>query len=135
MNGWEKTIDTIAAHKITEVVHFHDECYGTYTHYAPAFGIDVPFKSIHLFEFLYNRLMELKENIKPLNLKVAYQRPCSSRLSSDKYTFVDKIFNLVGVDHVEREFIGKTPSAAGAPSWDRRKKEADAWPLNCSKKT
>jgi Fe-S oxidoreductase len=118
----EKIIETIAAHKVTEVVHFHDECYGTYTHYAPAFGIDVPFKSIHLFEFLYNRLLELKDDIKPLNFKVAYQRPCSSRLSSDKYPFVDKIFDLVGVDHVKREFIGENAICCGGTILGQKKR-------------
>ena len=100
-------IKTIEAHKADEIIHFHDECYGTYMSYAPAFGIDVPFKSVHLFEYLYGRLLELKNEIKQLNYKVAYQRPCSSRLSSDKYQFVDKIFDLIGVKHVEREYVGE----------------------------
>ena len=101
----KKIIDTIAAHKVTEVVHFHDECFGTYTSYAPAFGIDVPFKSIHLFEYLFNKLEELKSDIKPLNYKVAYQRPCSSRLSSDKHRFVSKIFDLIGAEPVDRAYV------------------------------
>ena len=63
----ENIIQTIAAHKVKEVVHFHDECYGAYTSYAPAFGIPVPFQSIHLFEYLYNRLTALKNEIRPLN--------------------------------------------------------------------
>lgn len=110
----EKSIDTIAAHDVKEVVHFHDECYGTYTHYAPAFGIDVPFKSIHLFEYLFHRLVELKEEIKPLGYKVAYQRPCSSRLSSDKHPFVDKIFDLIGVEHVRREYVDENALCCGS---------------------
>lgn len=107
-------IETIAAHKPTEVVHFHDECYGTYTSYAPAFGIEVPFRSVHLFEHLYNRLTELKDEIRPLNYKVAYQRPCSSRLSSDKHRFVDKIFNLVGVEHARREYVDENALCCGS---------------------
>lgn len=110
----EKTIQTIAAHNVREVVHFHDECYGTYTSYAPAFGIDVPFKSIHLFEYLFDRLNELKDEIKPLKYKVAYQRPCSSRLSPDKHRFVDKIFDLIGVDHVQREFVDENALCCGS---------------------
>lgn len=99
-------IETIAKHNAKEVIFLHDECYGTFASYAPAVGIEVPFKPVHLFEYLYNRLKELKDDIKPLNLKVAYQRPCSSRLSSDKYHFVDDIFNLIGVDS-EREYVGE----------------------------
>jgi hypothetical protein len=118
----EKIIRTIAAHKAAEVVHFHDECYGTYTSYAPAFGIDVPFKSVHLFEFLYNRLLELKSDIRPLNLKAAYQRPCSSRLSPDKYPFVDKIFDLIGVEHVPREYVGKNALCCGGTILGQKRK-------------
>lgn len=107
-------IDTIAAHKPTEVVHFHDECYGTYTSYADAFGIPVPFKSVHLFEYLYNRLKEFKDSIKPLGYKVAYQRPCSSRLSAEKHQFVNKIFDLVGVTHVDREYVDENALCCGS---------------------
>ena len=92
-------IKTIAAHNPTEVVHFHDECYGTYTSYAEAYGIEVPFKSVNMFEYLYDRLNELKDEIRPLGYKVAYQRPCSSRLSPDKHPFVAKIFDLIGVEN------------------------------------
>jgi Fe-S oxidoreductase len=87
-----------------EFICYHDECYGTYTSWAPAFGIEVPFKPIHLFDFLYNRLKELKSDIKPLNIKAAYQRPCSSRLCPEMDHFVDDIFELIGVERVEREY-------------------------------
>jgi len=89
---------------VDEIVCFHDECYGTYTHLAPAFGIEVPFKSIHLFEYLTKRLTELKKDIKPLNVKVAYQRPCSNRLIPETQHWVDDIFGLIGADRVEREY-------------------------------
>jgi Fe-S oxidoreductase len=89
---------------IDEVVHFHDECYGAYTHLAPAFGIDVPFKSIHLFDFLNQRLDALKDRIKPIHQKVAYQRPCSNRLIPETQFFVDEIFNKIGAVRVERGY-------------------------------
>ena len=113
-------IDTIAAHKPTEVVHFHDECYGTYTSYAAAYGIEVPFKSIHMFEFLYDRLNELKDEIRPLGYKVAYQRPCSSRLSSDKHPFVNKIFDLIGVEHVDRQYVDENALCCGSTILSQR---------------
>jgi ferredoxin len=100
-------IDNIARHGVEEVIFLHDECYGTYTSYASAFGIEVPFRPIHLFEFLHGRLVELSEEIRPLGYKVAYQRPCSSRLSSDKLHFVDDIFEKIGVDKPAREYEGE----------------------------
>jgi Fe-S oxidoreductase len=108
-----KIIDTIAAHGVSEVVHFHDECYGTYTSYAPAFNIEVPFKSVHLFDYLYHRLVELKEDIKPLGYKVAYQRPCSSRLCPEMHPYVGKIFDLIGVDQVERTYVDENALCCG----------------------
>jgi Fe-S oxidoreductase len=114
-------IRTIAAHGAKEVVHFHDECYGTYTSYAPAFGIDVPFNSIHLFEYLYNRLLDLKDEIRPLGYKVAYQRPCSSRLSPEKHAFVDKIFDLIGVEQPTRHYVGENALCCGATIMGQKK--------------
>ncbi len=97
-------INTIARHKPTQLICFHDECYGTYASYCPAVGIDVPFEPVHFYEFLFERLMELKALIKPMNLKVAYQRPCSSRLLPDKHLFVNRIFELIGVEIVKRTY-------------------------------
>jgi len=114
-------IETIANHNVKELICFHDECYGTFTSYAPAVGIEVPFKPIHLFEFLYNRLQELKDEIKPLNLKAAYQRPCSSRLSSDKHHFVADIFDLIGVENVKRQYVDQHALCCGGTIMGQRR--------------
>ena len=89
---------------VDELICFHDECYGTYTRIAPAFGIEVPFKPVHLFEYLARRLTELKSQIRPIGEKVVYQRPCSNRLVPETQHWVDDIFELIGVDRVEREY-------------------------------
>lgn len=87
---------------VDEMVCFHDECYGTFTQLAPAFGIEVPFKSIHLFEYLSKKLDELKDEIHPINAKVAYQRPCSNRLVPETQHWVDDIFQKIGAERVNR---------------------------------
>lgn len=89
---------------IEEVICFHDECYGTYTQLAPAFGMTVPFRPVHLFEYLNRRLDELKDEIQPINAKVAYQRPCSNRLVPQTDRLLDEIFQKIGVERVEREY-------------------------------
>ncbi|MBN1626553.1 MAG: (Fe-S)-binding protein [Deltaproteobacteria bacterium] len=109
-----KIVDNIARHNIKEIICAHDECYGMFTSYASAIGLEVPFKPLHLFEFLYNKLEELKASIEPLNIKAVYQRPCSSRLSPDKYLFVDKIFDLIGVHRVQRKYSGEKALCCGA---------------------
>lgn len=130
----EKSITNIAAHGAREVIHFHDECYGTYASYAPAFGIDVPFKSVHLFEYLYERLGAMQDDIKPLNYKVAYQRPCSSRLSPDKHPFVDKLFELIGVEHVQREFVDENALCCGSTIMGQRREGSRRFCLELQQK-
>lgn len=99
-----RIIENIEKQGIKELVCLHDECYGTFTSLAPAYGIEVPFKPIHYYEYLYDKLKEYKDVIKQLNVKVAYQRNCSVRLAPDTDHFVDDIFGLIGVDRVEREY-------------------------------
>ncbi len=87
---------------VEELICYHDECYGTYTSWAPAFGIEVPFKPVHLFDFILGRMLELKSEIKPLGIKVAYQRPCSNRLCPETDHYVDDIFALIGAQRMRR---------------------------------
>jgi len=89
---------------VDELVCFHDECYGTYTQLAPAFGIEVPFKPVHLFEYLSQKLDELKDQIQPIGAKVAYQRPCSNRLVPQTQHWVDDLFQKIGVERVDRRY-------------------------------
>lgn len=73
-------IENLKNLEVKEVICLHDECYGTYTSIAPAYGMEVPFTPIYYMDFLLDRLEELKDKITPLNITVAYQRPCSNRL-------------------------------------------------------
>jgi Fe-S oxidoreductase len=114
-------IEVIGRHRPTEVICFHDECYGAYTSYCPAVGITVPFQPVHLFEFLYRRLEELRDTIRRVGLRVAYQRPCSSRLSPDKHRFVKAIFDLTGAETVTRKYTDADAlCCAGAIQGQRR---------------
>jgi Fe-S oxidoreductase len=89
---------------VRELVCLHDECYGTFSSLAPAYGIEVPFKPVHYFEYLYNKLRGMEKSIVKLNVRAAYQRNCSSRLAPETDRFVDDIFNLIGVERVKREY-------------------------------
>ena len=106
-------IDNFRKLGVEDVVCMHDECYGAFASLAPAYGMEVPFKPIHYFEYLAKRLKELSQEIRPLNIKAAYQRPCSSRLSADKHRLVGDIMELLGVDLVEREYQGENSLCCG----------------------
>jgi len=96
-----------------EVVCMHDECYGAFASLAPAYGMEVPFKPIHYFEYLYGRLQDLAKEIRPLHIKAAYQRPCSSRLSSHTHHFVRDILDLIGVELVDRTYQDENALCCG----------------------
>jgi Fe-S oxidoreductase len=89
---------------VKEVVCLHDECYGTYTSIAPAYGMEVPFKPVYYMDFLLGRLNDLKDKIKPLGIRAAYQRPCSNRLIPDKHRLASEILDLIGVEVPDREY-------------------------------
>jgi len=85
-----------------EMICFHDECYGTYTSVAKAYNINIPFKPIHLFDYINTRLDELSDSIKPINQIIAYQRPCSNRLIPETDKILDQIFEKIGAQRVQR---------------------------------
>jgi Fe-S oxidoreductase len=99
-----KVVENIAALGAKEVIFLHDECYASFKSLAPAYGIDVPFKSTHYYEYLLERLAALRDRITPLNIRVAYQRPCSSRLIPETDGLVDEIFSLIGVERAARQY-------------------------------
>jgi len=90
-----------------EVVCFHDDCYTMLAHLAPAYGFDVPFRPIHLAEHLVQHLKKKQLSLNYLDLKIAYQTPCTSRYTPEKEKFIDELFELVGVERVVREYDRK----------------------------
>ncbi len=98
---------------VEELICFHDECYAAFSHLAPAFNIDVPFKPRHVFEYISDRLDVLKDRISPLNAKVAYQRPCSNRLIPETDHWLDAIFTKIGAERVDREYDRETALCCG----------------------
>ena len=46
---------------------------------------------------------------KPLEIKAAYQRPCSNRLIPDKHPLVKEILDLIGVELPDRIIRTKMP--------------------------
>ena len=103
-NRLPQVMENIKKQGIKELICLHDECYATYASLAPAYGIEVPFKPVHYYEFLFERLKALKGQIKPLNIEAAYQRNCSTRLVPQVDHFVDDIFNLIGVERTNRKY-------------------------------
>jgi Fe-S oxidoreductase len=112
--GLPRVIENIERLGIRELVCMHDECYATFKSLAPAYGLKPHFEPIHYFEYLYRKLKELEAELRPLKVKVAYQRPCSARLHPETDHLVDDIFELIGVERVEREYDRENALCCGA---------------------
>ncbi|MFH1134585.1 MAG: (Fe-S)-binding protein [Pseudomonadota bacterium] len=97
-------VDRLAATGAREVVCFHDDCYAMLAKLAPEYGVEVPFRPVHLSEYFVEYLKEHRDQIKPLNLDLAYQRPCASRHTPEKEHFIDEVFDLIGVNRVARKY-------------------------------
>jgi Fe-S oxidoreductase len=99
-------VDNLAKSGAREIVFVHDDCYAVLKGIAPEYGIKLPFRPVSIFEHLRDYLKEHRSDIKKLNLKVAYQRPCASRYTPEKDVYLDEIFDLIGVERVKRQYDG-----------------------------
>jgi Fe-S oxidoreductase len=84
LNRLQAMVDNLAKSGAKEIVFVHDDCYAVLKGIAPEYGIKVPFRPVHLFEYLRDYLKENKGKVRKLNMKVAYQRPCASRYTPEK---------------------------------------------------
>jgi len=99
-------VDNLAKSGAREIVFVHDDCYAVLKGIAPEYGIKLPFRPVSIFEHLRDYLKEHKSDIKKLNMKVAYQRPCASRYTPEKDVYLNEIFDLIGVERVKRQYDG-----------------------------
>jgi Fe-S oxidoreductase len=113
--GIHTFINNLAGLGKKEIVFAHDDCYATATTKAKQYGINVPFRPIHILEYLRDKTKERKGEIKKLSLKIAYQRPCASRYTPEKEPFVDELLDLVGVKRVARKYDRKNALCCGLP--------------------
>jgi len=97
-------VNNLAATGAEEVILFHDDCYGMLVDRVPQFGIKIPFRPVHLVEYLQRYLEAHRQAITPLGLRVAYQRPCASRMSPGKEDSVDAVLDLIGVERLQRRY-------------------------------
>ncbi len=116
-----RTIERLAATGASEIVFVHEDCWAMICE-AKERGIPVPFKPVHLYEHLWEKLNENRDAIRPLNIALAFQRPCAARFAPEKDALLDEIFRMMGVTRVERQFdrenavcCGENPGGALDP--------------------
>src|SRR4030043_95180 len=87
-----------------DIVYIHNEGFVLADVKAKEYGFKVPFKYMHLFEYLRNYLRAHRSNITKLGKKVAYHANCATRLIPEYDDFLDEIFKLIGVERPGREY-------------------------------
>jgi Fe-S oxidoreductase len=97
-----------------EIVFIHDDCYTMLTTKAREYGIEVPFKPVHIIEYMLNYLKDHQGSITRLNRRIAYQRPCISRYTPEKEPMLDELFQLIGVERVARRHDREDALCCGA---------------------
>jgi hypothetical protein len=89
-----------------DILYIHNEGYILAHVKAKELGITVPFKYMHLFEYLRDYLRDKPSSITKLGKKVAYHANCGTRWIPEQDPFLDEIFQLVGVERVPRQYEG-----------------------------
>jgi Fe-S oxidoreductase len=103
----ENYINNLAKLNKREIIFVHDDCYAMVVKKAPEYGITVPFRAVHIIEYMLGYLQEHTSSIVTLNRKIAYQRPCISRYTPEKEPFLDMLFDLIGAERVARRYDRK----------------------------
>jgi len=110
----QSMVDNLAASGAKEIVFVHEDCYAVLTDIATEYDIELPFRPIHLFEYLRDYLKKHTDRISKLNLRVAYQRPCASRHTPREIENVlYEVFDLIGVERVVRQYDGVNAICCG----------------------
>jgi len=119
-------------YKVDEIVFTHDACYNAATTIAMRERISVPFRPVHILEYIRNWLRDNPDQIMPLNLRVAVQGGCTTRYApvggdheiwSD---WLDDIFYLIGVKSVEdkRTYTGDDRLCCGSAIFHKQRERA-----------
>lgn len=108
----KQVVKNMALLGFEELVLLHDECYSFYNSFLQAYGVNPSFQVKHIYEFFLQLIA--RGRARELNIRIAYQRPCSNRLNKTDELF-DKICKALAIERVEREFDRKNAICCGAP--------------------
>jgi Fe-S oxidoreductase len=99
-----------------DIVYIHNEGYILAHIRAKELGIDVPYRYMHLFEYMRDYLRDNRKDITRLNRRVAYQPNCAVRWLPEQDAWLDEIFGLIGVEPVSRKYQGMDALCCGGPA-------------------
>lgn len=99
-----------------DIVYIHNEGYILAHLRARELGIDVPYRYMHLFEYLRDYLGGHQSDVRKLNRRVAYQPNCAVRWLPEQDAWLDEILGLIGVQRVSRAYEGVEALCCGGPA-------------------
>jgi hypothetical protein len=122
--GARRVVENIAGAGKEEVVFFHDDCYALFASMVKEYGIETPFKPIHIIEYLLRYVKNNRDRVKPLDMRIAYQQPCASRYTPWKDEQLDELFGIIGVERVKRKYDRLWALCCGSPMMPRNREKA-----------
>lgn len=99
-----------------DIVYIHNEGYILAHVRARELGIEVPYRYMHLFEYLRDYLRDHRDDVTMLHRRVAYQPNCALRWMPEQNAWLDEIFELTGVQRVSRAYEGINALCCGGPA-------------------
>ena len=100
-----------------DIVYIHNEGYVMAHVKARELGIDVPYRYMHLFEYVRDYFRNHANDIVKLDKKVAYQPNCAVRWIPEQDIWLNEIFDLIGVERVSRKYEGMNALCCGGPAF------------------
>ncbi len=122
--GAGRVVANLAESGAREIVFYHDDCYALLASMIKDYGVEVPFRPVHIIEFLLDQVKERRSEVRPLGIRVAYQQPCASRYTPWKDEWLDELFSLIGVERVSREYDRRFALCCGSPMMPRDRDRA-----------
>ncbi len=110
----QKFVDNLAKSGAKEIILFHDDCYAMLANKIKEYAIELPFKPIHIIEYLRDYVKKNVDQVNKLNIKIAYQQPCASRYTFEKDKILDELFELIGVERVKRKYDRENALCCGS---------------------
>lgn len=98
-----------------DIVYIHNEGYALAHVQAKALGIEVPYRYMHLFDYLRGFLKENQGRITRLDKQVAYQTNCANRWLPEQEAWLNEVFELIGVRRVQRQYEGSNALCCSGP--------------------
>jgi len=111
----QKVIDGLAELG-KDIVYLHNEGYILAHVKARELGMHVPYRYMHLFEYMRDYLVDHKSETTSLNKRVAYQPNCAVRWLPEQDAWLNEIFGLIGVKRVSRTYEGMNALCCGGPA-------------------